>query len=147
MYIALIFVFSITFIEGTIIDDTCYTESAKRLLEKTSQGSDPEFHKSLEEFRDSPFRVVLKYCLGPKGDVSSHKFVECVTSHNSCTVPWYSTVNWEFCLCNTVHCIVSNCLQYWLETGNLTNIDCFSHCLPKSYKCIAKQTGSLKSEY
>eukprot|EP00375_Theileria_parva_P003914 XP_766600.1 hypothetical protein [Theileria parva strain Muguga] len=95
----------------------------------------------------TPFTLAVRYCLGSDGNVSSRKFVECVSSLNSCPSNWYSTINWQFCLCNTAYCALKGCFQYWMETFDFKNTKCFAHCHQGAYSCIFKQTGMIPRKF
>ncbi|XP_953695.1 uncharacterized protein TA16205 [Theileria annulata] len=119
--ILLCFVRNVDIVNSLVADSSCFHKKSLLLLEKTSKEKDQTFYESLSKLENNPFTLVVRYCLGADGNVSSRKFVECVSSLSSCPTNWYSTINWQFCLCNTVYCVLKGCFQYWIETFDFTN--------------------------
>ncbi|EAN34317.2 hypothetical protein TpMuguga_01g01079 [Theileria parva strain Muguga] len=149
IYFVILFYFigNIDIVNSLVSDGPCFEKKSLLLLDKVSEQDDKSFHESLSKLMHTPFTLAVRYCLGSDGNVSSRKFVECVSSLNSCPSNWYSTINWQFCLCNTAYCALKGCFQYWMETFDFKNTKCFAHCHQGAYSCIFKQTGMIPRKF
>ncbi|UKJ88415.2 hypothetical protein MACJ_000859 [Theileria orientalis] len=121
----LYYILTLGSVRSLVADDPCFADRSVSVLKSISKKDEPLFHESLSKLKTSPFTMIVRYCLGENGNVTGEKFVQCVSSLNSCPVPWHSKVNWQFCLCNTLHCMFQGCFQYWIKTFDFTNTEVF----------------------
>nr|PVC49600.1 hypothetical protein MACL_00002883 [Theileria orientalis] len=128
----LYYILNLGSVRSLVADDSCFAERSSSVLSAVSKKDAPLFHETLSKLKTYPFTMVVRYCLGENGNVTGEKFLQCVSSLNSCPVPWHSRVNWQFCLCNTLHCMFKGCFQHWIKTFDFTNTEVllfFTHSL------------------